>query len=160
MVKLYPNMSAVLLHNSQLDHKRVRKSAATCFSPVCLRMKSLLKGNFFYIFLFQIKHPSALGLEVGQQIQVCVNNCGLYRQKQPPVFALWAHCVWLILTGQVFWTRPNRRQNETFPEGAAVSCRNRRQDSKWQTEHLHGFKQQPREQHRFVTHQHDGITWI
>lgn len=39
MVKLYPNMSAVLLHNSQLDHKR-------------------------------IKHPSALGLEVGQQIQV------------------------------------------------------------------------------------------
>lgn len=25
MVKLYPNMSAVLLHNSQLDHKRVRK---------------------------------------------------------------------------------------------------------------------------------------
>nr|XP_055026669.1 polyribonucleotide nucleotidyltransferase 1, mitochondrial [Misgurnus anguillicaudatus] len=39
MVKLYPNMSAVLLHNSQLDHKR-------------------------------IKHPTALGLEVGQQIQV------------------------------------------------------------------------------------------
>lgn len=39
MVKLYPTMSAVLLHNSQLDHKR-------------------------------IKHPSALGLEVGQQIQV------------------------------------------------------------------------------------------
>ncbi|XP_077093706.1 polyribonucleotide nucleotidyltransferase 1, mitochondrial [Siphateles boraxobius] len=39
MVKLYPNMSAVLLHNSQLDHRR-------------------------------IKHPSALGLEVGQQIQV------------------------------------------------------------------------------------------
>uniref|UniRef100_A0A8C7N9G9 polyribonucleotide nucleotidyltransferase n=1 Tax=Oncorhynchus kisutch TaxID=8019 RepID=A0A8C7N9G9_ONCKI len=39
MVKLYPNMSAVLLHNSQLDHKR-------------------------------IKHPSAIGLEVGQQIQV------------------------------------------------------------------------------------------
>ncbi|XP_072525922.1 polyribonucleotide nucleotidyltransferase 1, mitochondrial [Salminus brasiliensis] len=39
MVKLYPNMSPVLLHNSQLDHKR-------------------------------IQHPSALGLEVGQQIQV------------------------------------------------------------------------------------------
>ncbi|XP_043111106.1 polyribonucleotide nucleotidyltransferase 1, mitochondrial isoform X2 [Puntigrus tetrazona] len=39
MVKLYPNMSPVLLHNSQLDHKR-------------------------------IKHPSALGLELGQQIQV------------------------------------------------------------------------------------------
>lgn len=39
MVKLYPNMSAVLLHNSQLDHKR-------------------------------IQHPSALGLEVEQQIQV------------------------------------------------------------------------------------------
>ncbi|XP_042562413.1 polyribonucleotide nucleotidyltransferase 1, mitochondrial [Clupea harengus] len=39
MVKLYPNMSPVLLHNSQLDHKR-------------------------------IKHPSALGFEVGQQIQV------------------------------------------------------------------------------------------
>ncbi|KAM9364268.1 polyribonucleotide nucleotidyltransferase 1, mitochondrial [Pholidichthys leucotaenia] len=39
MVKLYPNMSAVLLHNSQLDHKR-------------------------------IKHPSVLGLEVGQEIQV------------------------------------------------------------------------------------------
>uniref|UniRef100_A0A4W6F8W4 polyribonucleotide nucleotidyltransferase n=1 Tax=Lates calcarifer TaxID=8187 RepID=A0A4W6F8W4_LATCA len=39
MVKLYPNMSPALLHNSQLDHKR-------------------------------IKHPSALGLEVGQQIQV------------------------------------------------------------------------------------------
>lgn len=39
MVKLYPNMSAVLLHNSQLDHKRIR-------------------------------HPSALGLEEGHQIQV------------------------------------------------------------------------------------------
>ncbi|XP_062376402.1 polyribonucleotide nucleotidyltransferase 1, mitochondrial [Sardina pilchardus] len=39
MVKLYPNMSPVLLHNSQLDHKR-------------------------------IQHPSALGFEVGQQIQV------------------------------------------------------------------------------------------
>nr|XP_033793940.1 polyribonucleotide nucleotidyltransferase 1, mitochondrial isoform X2 [Geotrypetes seraphini] len=39
MVKLYPNMTPVLLHNSQLDHRR-------------------------------IKHPSALGLEVGQQIQV------------------------------------------------------------------------------------------
>ncbi|XP_043911146.1 polyribonucleotide nucleotidyltransferase 1, mitochondrial [Protopterus annectens] len=39
MVKLYPNMTPVLLHNSQLDNRR-------------------------------IKHPSALGLEVGQQIQV------------------------------------------------------------------------------------------
>ncbi|MEE6474717.1 hypothetical protein FKM82_010469 [Ascaphus truei] len=39
MVKLYPNMTPVLLHNSQLDHRR-------------------------------IKHPSALGLEIGQQIQV------------------------------------------------------------------------------------------
>ncbi|KAM9847629.1 polyribonucleotide nucleotidyltransferase 1, mitochondrial [Aulostomus maculatus] len=39
MVKFYPNMSAVLLHNSQLDHKR-------------------------------ISHPSALGLEVGQEIQI------------------------------------------------------------------------------------------
>ncbi|XP_017288428.1 polyribonucleotide nucleotidyltransferase 1, mitochondrial [Kryptolebias marmoratus] len=39
MVKLYPNMSPVLLHNSQLDHKR-------------------------------IQHPTALGLEVGQEIQV------------------------------------------------------------------------------------------
>ncbi|XP_069090465.1 polyribonucleotide nucleotidyltransferase 1, mitochondrial [Pleurodeles waltl] len=39
MLKLYPNMTPVLLHNSQLDHRR-------------------------------IKHPSALGLEVGQQIQV------------------------------------------------------------------------------------------
>ncbi|XP_068597239.1 polyribonucleotide nucleotidyltransferase 1, mitochondrial [Brachionichthys hirsutus] len=39
MVKLYPNMTAVLLHNSQLDHRR-------------------------------IQHPSALGLDVGQQIQV------------------------------------------------------------------------------------------
>ncbi|KAJ8387324.1 hypothetical protein AAFF_G00158200 [Aldrovandia affinis] len=39
MVKLYSNMNPVLLHNSQLDHKR-------------------------------IKHPSALGLEVGQQIQI------------------------------------------------------------------------------------------
>ncbi|XP_024119484.2 polyribonucleotide nucleotidyltransferase 1, mitochondrial [Oryzias melastigma] len=39
MVKLYPNMTPVLLHNSQLDHKR-------------------------------IKHPSALGLDVGQEIQV------------------------------------------------------------------------------------------
>lgn len=29
------------------------------------------------MFLFQIKHPSALGLDVGQQIQVCVNNCKL-----------------------------------------------------------------------------------
>uniref|UniRef100_A0A8I5ZRL9 polyribonucleotide nucleotidyltransferase n=1 Tax=Rattus norvegicus TaxID=10116 RepID=A0A8I5ZRL9_RAT len=39
MVKLYPNMTAVLLHNSQLDQRK-------------------------------IKHPTALGLEVGQEIQV------------------------------------------------------------------------------------------
>ncbi|OCT77740.1 polyribonucleotide nucleotidyltransferase 1, mitochondrial [Xenopus laevis] len=39
MVKLYPNMTPVLLHNSQLDHRKIR-------------------------------HPSALGLEIGQQIQV------------------------------------------------------------------------------------------
>ncbi|XP_052054691.1 polyribonucleotide nucleotidyltransferase 1, mitochondrial [Apodemus sylvaticus] len=39
MVKLYPNMTAVLLHNSQLDQRKV-------------------------------KHPTALGLEVGQEIQV------------------------------------------------------------------------------------------
>uniref|UniRef100_A0A4W3GRP8 polyribonucleotide nucleotidyltransferase n=1 Tax=Callorhinchus milii TaxID=7868 RepID=A0A4W3GRP8_CALMI len=39
MVKLYPNMTPVLLHNSQLDQRR-------------------------------IKHPSAIGLDVGQQIQV------------------------------------------------------------------------------------------
>ncbi|KAM6366504.1 polyribonucleotide nucleotidyltransferase 1, mitochondrial isoform 3-T5 [Alca torda] len=39
MVKLYPNMTPVLLHNSQLDQRKV-------------------------------KHPSALGLEVGQEIQV------------------------------------------------------------------------------------------
>ncbi|KAM9600964.1 polyribonucleotide nucleotidyltransferase 1, mitochondrial isoform 2-T2 [Trichechus inunguis] len=39
MVKLYPNMTAVLLHNTQLDHRKIR-------------------------------HPSALGLEVGQEIQV------------------------------------------------------------------------------------------
>ncbi|TRY74143.1 hypothetical protein DNTS_026686 [Danionella cerebrum] len=39
LVKLYTNMTPVLLHNSQLDHRR-------------------------------IMHPSALGLEVGQQIQV------------------------------------------------------------------------------------------
>lgn len=77
MVKLYPNMSAVLLHNSQLDHKRVSKFASACCFPVCpcfyecLRITSPLTGSFFCIFLFQIKHPSALGLEVGQQIQVC-----------------------------------------------------------------------------------------
>ncbi|XP_040207092.1 polyribonucleotide nucleotidyltransferase 1, mitochondrial [Rana temporaria] len=39
MVKLYPNMTPVLLHNSQLDHRKIR-------------------------------HSSALGFEVGQQIQV------------------------------------------------------------------------------------------
>uniref|UniRef100_A0A8C0F065 polyribonucleotide nucleotidyltransferase n=1 Tax=Bubo bubo TaxID=30461 RepID=A0A8C0F065_BUBBB len=39
MVKLYPNMTPVLLHNSQLDQRK-------------------------------IKHPSVLGLEVGQEIQV------------------------------------------------------------------------------------------
>ncbi|XP_068088525.1 polyribonucleotide nucleotidyltransferase 1, mitochondrial isoform X1 [Hyperolius riggenbachi] len=39
MVKLYPNMTPVLLHNSQLDHRKIR-------------------------------HPSVLGLEVGQEIQV------------------------------------------------------------------------------------------
>uniref|UniRef100_A0A6J0UTY1 polyribonucleotide nucleotidyltransferase n=1 Tax=Pogona vitticeps TaxID=103695 RepID=A0A6J0UTY1_9SAUR len=39
MVELYPNMTPVLLHNSQLDQRK-------------------------------IKHPSALGLEVGQEIQV------------------------------------------------------------------------------------------
>ncbi|XP_066851548.1 polyribonucleotide nucleotidyltransferase 1, mitochondrial [Anser cygnoides] len=39
MIKLYPNMTPVLLHNSQLDQRK-------------------------------IKHPSALGLEVGQEIQV------------------------------------------------------------------------------------------
>ena len=41
MVKLYPNMTAVLLPNTQLDQ-------------------------------WKIKHPSALGLEVGQEIQVLV----------------------------------------------------------------------------------------
>ncbi|XP_015686788.1 polyribonucleotide nucleotidyltransferase 1, mitochondrial [Protobothrops mucrosquamatus] len=39
MVKLYPNMTPVLLHNSQLDQRK-------------------------------IKHPSAIGLQVGQEIQV------------------------------------------------------------------------------------------
>ncbi|XP_008821220.1 polyribonucleotide nucleotidyltransferase 1, mitochondrial [Nannospalax galili] len=39
MVKLYPNMTAVLLHNSQLDQRKIR-------------------------------HPTALGFEVGQEIQV------------------------------------------------------------------------------------------
>ncbi|KAF7252478.1 Polyribonucleotide nucleotidyltransferase 1, mitochondrial [Varanus komodoensis] len=39
MVKLYPNMTPVLLHNSQLDQRKIR-------------------------------HPSALGFEVGQEIQV------------------------------------------------------------------------------------------
>ncbi|XP_006881084.1 PREDICTED: polyribonucleotide nucleotidyltransferase 1, mitochondrial [Elephantulus edwardii] len=39
MVKLYPNMTAVLLHNTQLDQRKIR-------------------------------HPTALGLEVGQEIQV------------------------------------------------------------------------------------------
>nr|KAG8541971.1 hypothetical protein GDO81_027777 [Engystomops pustulosus] len=39
MVKLYPNMTPVLLHNSQLDHRK-------------------------------IQHPSALGFEIDQQIQV------------------------------------------------------------------------------------------
>uniref|UniRef100_A0A670YNN9 polyribonucleotide nucleotidyltransferase n=1 Tax=Pseudonaja textilis TaxID=8673 RepID=A0A670YNN9_PSETE len=39
MVKLYPNMTPVLLHNSQLDQRK-------------------------------IKHPSAIGLQIGQEIQV------------------------------------------------------------------------------------------
>ena len=66
MVKLYPNMSAVLLHNSQLDHKRVSVgSAATLPSFV---------NSYSCTLFFQIKHPSALGLEVGQQIQVSTSS--------------------------------------------------------------------------------------
>lgn len=61
-----------------------------------------------------------------------------------------------MLTGQILWTGPNRRQNETFTEGASVSRRNCRQDTEWETEHLRGFKQQPHDQHRFVT-QHNGL---
>lgn len=75
-------------------------------------------------------------------------------QKSPP-------CVYILvllsvtefmLTGQVLWTGPNRRQNETFTEGAPVPCCNCCEDAKWETEHLHGFKQRPHEQHWFVTH--------
>lgn len=42
MVKLYPNMSPVLLHNSQLDHKRVRQ----LLTQYCL----------FFHFLLTVKH--------------------------------------------------------------------------------------------------------
>lgn len=44
MVKLYPNMSAVLLHNSQLDHKRVRTCHPTIISPA-LTVTHALAGN-------------------------------------------------------------------------------------------------------------------
>lgn len=44
MVKLYPNMSAVLLHNSQLDHKRVRTRHPNIISPA-VSLTHVLSGN-------------------------------------------------------------------------------------------------------------------
>lgn len=87
MVKLYPNMSAVLLHNSQLDHKRVRSffSAYSLSSITLQELDYYWKVVLFCIFIFQIKHPSALGLEVGQQIQVTVNDSTLL--KMAPFFS-------------------------------------------------------------------------
>lgn len=58
-----------------------------------------------------------------------------------------------LTTGQVLWTGPNRWPDETFQEGAAVSCRYCRQDSEWEAEHLHGTDQQPHDRRRLVTQQ-------
>ncbi len=81
MVKLYPNMSAVLLHNSQLDHKRVSTRPPDLWPRLDLSFWRTC------VCVLQIKHPSALGLEVGQQIQVrweaaaavwSLNSAGLF----------------------------------------------------------------------------------
>ena len=57
LIQLYPTMPAVLLPNSQLDRRKVR------FFYSC----SIYDGLFSF---FQIDHPSALGLNVGDQLQV------------------------------------------------------------------------------------------
>ena len=61
MVTLYPSMPPTLLHNSQLDQRKV----------ACERF-SMIPSSLLILFFcsFQIAHPSALGLQVGAEIQV------------------------------------------------------------------------------------------
>lgn len=85
---------------------------------------------------------------MGQQIQVVVRNWSIFFVR---CHFLCLRCV-LTPAGEVLWTGPNRWQNETFQEGASVSCRNCCQDAQWEAEHLHRFiKQQPHKRYRFVT---------
>lgn len=92
---------------------------------------------------------------MGQEIQVRLGYC-----RQGIAYfslgCLYLNCV--LLTGQVFWTGPNRWQNEAFAEGAPVYRCKRRKETEWQTEHLHGFKRHADDQYRFVTLPHDCLT--
>lgn len=56
LIQLYPTMPPVLLPNSQLDRRKVRKR---------IRLKTKT-----FRFFSQIDHPSALGLNVGDDLQV------------------------------------------------------------------------------------------
>lgn len=65
MVKLYPNMSPVLLHNSQLDHKRVRMlsnlNAQECNAS---NHDYLLENNMVFLFDFRLNIPVPLVLKL------------------------------------------------------------------------------------------------
>lgn len=92
---------------------------------------------------------------MGQEIQVRLGYC-----RRGIVYfslgCLYLNCV--LLTGQVFWTGPNRWPNEAFAEGAPVYRCKRRKETEWQTEHLHGFKRHADDQYRFMTLPHDCLT--
>lgn len=161
MVKLYPNMSAVLLHNSQLDHKRVRtpSSAYYCLC-VCILLLLLLESHVVSPpFLDQSSKCSGFGgwtTDTGscQELNIVLS-------KKLCVYVLGSLTMTDILpTGQVLWTGPNRRQDETFKEGSPVSFRNCHQDTERETEHHHWFQQQPGEKHRLVTPAPQAAFWL
>lgn len=61
MVKLYPNMSAVLLHNSQLDHKRVRTRHPNIISPHMRCLENLSRSEGLFVVFSRLSIPALLG---------------------------------------------------------------------------------------------------
>lgn len=59
LLTLYPNMPPALLHNSQLDQRKVRVQEML-IRLLCVQLH----------FVLQVAHPSALGLKVDDEIQV------------------------------------------------------------------------------------------
>ena len=82
MVQLYPTMRPALVHNTQLDSKKVYTCCMrTCITHCRLKQFVLSVISWYMFSLFevlvyplyfccQILHPSALGLEVGHVIKV------------------------------------------------------------------------------------------